>query len=225
MFDTIFSSVLDGELTASGFFLCTLTSVAAGLCLALAHLYKNRSTKSFTVTVALLPVIVQVIIMLVNGNLGTGIAVAGAFSLVRFRSVPGSAKEILSIFMAMAVGLATGVGYIGIAIVFTVLLVLLSIAYSEIGLGGNKALCRELKIIIPESLGFTDAFDDVFERFTSSAHLKSVKTTNMGSLYKLTYSLTMKKDVNEKDLIDELRCRNGNLEIVCNYAPGTSEEL
>lgn len=225
MTNAIFSSVLNGQLTGTGFFLCTLTSVAAGLCLALAQLYKSRSTKSFTVTVALLPVIVQVIIMLVNGNLGTGIAVAGAFSLVRFRSVPGSAKEILSIFMAMAVGLATGVGYIGIAIIFTLLLVLLSLVYSEMGLGSGKALCREIKITVPENLGFTGAFDDIFCRFTDSVQLKTVKTTNMGSLYKLTYSVTLKKGTDEKELIDSLRCRNGNLEIVCNYAPSASEEL
>lgn len=225
MSNLIFSSVLNGELTAGGFILCTATSLASGLLLSLTHLYKNRSTKSFAVTVALLPLIVQVIIMLVNGNLGTGIAVAGAFSLVRFRSVPGSAREILSIFMAMAAGLATGVGHIGVAVILTLLLCGFTVLYSKINLGAASALNRELKITVPEALNYTSAFDDVIAEYTSEAKLKKVKTANMGSLYQLTYSLKLKNAECEKEFIDSLRCRNGNLEIVCNYAPTVSEEL
>ncbi len=225
MSDKIFASVLSGELSAYSFLLCTAVSVAMGLLLALAHCFKNNSSKSFTVTVALLPVIVQVIIMLVNGNLGTGIAVAGAFSLVRFRSVPGSAKEILSIFMAMAVGLATGVGYVGIAVILTIVLVLFNILYTQLNLGDCSACSRELKLTVPENINYTDAFDDLFEKYTVSHKLKRVKTTNMGSLYQLTYSIKLKNQKEERDLIDNLRCRNGNLEITCNYSPTVSEEL
>ena len=221
----LFTSVLGTELTAKSFLLCSITSIISGLILALTHIYKNRTTKSFAVTVALLPLIVQVIIMLVNGNLGTGIAVAGAFSLVRFRSVPGSAKEILSIFMAMAAGLSTGVGYVGVALIFTLLLALLTLFYNVINFGDTARLTREIKITVPESLTYTAAFDDLFEEYTLFNQLKRVKTTNMGSLYQLIYSVKLKDGSKEREFIDKLRCRNGNLEISFNYHPSITEEL
>lgn len=223
--DKIFSSVLGTDLTANSFLLCTAASLILGFLLSITHLFKNRTTKSFALTVALLPLIVQIIIMLVNGNLGTGIAVAGAFSLVRFRSVPGNAREILSIFMSMAVGLATGVGYIGVAIIFTVILVLMNVIYNALNFGDASKNCRELRITIPESLNYTEAFNDIFSEYTASNKLIRVKTTNMGSLYKLTYSLRLKNVNTEKEFIDKLRTRNGNLEICCNYSPTVNEEL
>jgi len=223
--DKIFASILGSNLTPKNFLICTATSLICGFLLSLAHLYKNRSTKSFTITIALLPLIVQIIIMLVNGNLGTGIAAAGAFSLVRFRSVPGSAKEILSIFMAMAVGLATGVGYIGVSIIFTAILVIMSLVYTSLNFGDNTKNSRELRITVPESLNFTNAFDDVFKEFTVSHQLKRVKTTNMGSLFQLTYSIKLKNSEKEMEFIDKLRCRNGNLEIQSSYHPTITEEL
>lgn len=225
MLDEIFVSILGSSLTAKSFLLCALTSIVLGFLLAITHLYKNCSTKSFALTVALLPLIVQVIIMLVNGNLGTGIAVAGAFSLVRFRSVPGNAREILSIFMSMAVGLATGVGYIGVATIFTLILILMNLLYSNLNLGENKNNKRELKIVTPESLNYTTAFEDLFNEYTSLYNLKRVKTTNMGSLYQLIYSVSLKDANKEKEFIDKLRTRNGNLEITCNYSPTVNEEL
>lgn len=225
MLDKIFSSVLSGNLTAVAFLTCTIVSLIGGFLLSLSHMYKNRSTKSFAVTIALLPLIVQVIIMLVNGNLGTGIAVAGAFSLVRFRSVPGSAREILSIFMAMAVGLATGVGYIGVAALLTLILILMSLLYNAFDFGDNAKSSREIRITIPETLNFTSAFDDLFKEYTSLHNLKKVKTTNMGSLYQLTYSVKLKDPQKEMEFIDKLRCRNGNLEIQSNYHPTVTEEL
>ena len=163
--------------------------------------------------------------MLVNGNLGTGIAVAGAFSLVRFRSVPGRAREILSIFMAMAVGLSTGVGYVGIAVIFTFILVACNLLYTKFNFGDTAKYNRELKITVPESLNYTEAFDTVFNDFTRDCRLKKVKTANMGSLYQLYYSVALKADANEREFLDALRCRNGNLEISLNYAPTVSEEL
>ena len=225
MINKLFSSVTGGQITAAGFLLCTAVSLIAGFIIALSHLYKNRSSKSYAITVALLPLIVQVVIMLVNGNLGTGIAVAGAFSLVRFRSVPGSAKEILSIFMSMAAGLATGVGYIGIAIVFSVIISAFNLLYTSVGFGDNTKTARELKITVPESLNFTNAVDDLFDESTGARQLKKVKTTNMGSLYQLTYSIKLKNPDSEMEFIDKLRCRNGNLEIQSNYNPTLTEEL
>ena len=225
MLDSIFSTVLTAGITPVSFAACTAVSLIAGLLLSLSHMYKNNSSKSFAVTIALLPVIVQVIIMLVNGNLGTGIAVAGAFSLVRFRSAPGSAREILSIFTAMAAGLATGVGYIGIAVIFVLLLCAVNLLYTSTRFGEQSRAERELKITVPEDLNYTDIFEDLFEKYTAFHRLKRVKTTNMGSLYQLTYTLRLKNPAEEKELIDSMRCRNGNLEIVCNYCATVSEEL
>ncbi|MBR2489532.1 MAG: DUF4956 domain-containing protein [Clostridia bacterium] len=223
--EKLFTPIIDSELTAVTFIICSLFSLFLGFLLALSQLYKGKSTKSFSITVALLPLIVQVVIMLVNGNLGTGIAVAGAFSLVRFRSVPGSAKEILSIFMAMAVGLATGVGHIGVATCLTILLVSAVFLYSFFNFGDTTKTYRELKITVPENLNYTDAFSEVFEEFTALNSLKQVKTTNMGSLYKLTYNIKLKDSSKEREFIDKLRVLNGNLEISCNYSPTVTEEL
>ncbi|MEE1239131.1 MAG: DUF4956 domain-containing protein [Acutalibacteraceae bacterium] len=225
MLNSAFSSIMTEGITPSSFAICTAVSLLCGLILSLSHSFKNPSTKSFAVTTALLPVIVEVVIMLVNGNLGTGIAVAGAFSLVRFRSAPGSAREILSIFTAMAAGLATGVGYVGIAIIFTLILSFANILYTLSGFGEGANTERELRITVPEDLNYTDMFEDLFKEHTSYHKLKSVKTTNMGSLYKLTYTLRLKNQENEKALIDAMRCRNGNLEIVSSYRMGVSEEL
>ncbi|MGN0493956.1 MAG: DUF4956 domain-containing protein [Acutalibacteraceae bacterium] len=224
MLNSVFSSVMTSGITPKAFAVCTAVSLLCGLILSLSHMFRNPSSKSFAVTTALLPVIVQVVIMLVNGNLGTGIAVAGAFSLVRFRSAPGSAREILSIFTAMAAGLATGVGYIGIAVIFTVILCLANIIYTATGFGEMVGFERELKITVPEDLNYTDMFEDLFKEHTSYHRLKSVKTSNMGSLYKLTYSLRLKNPQSEKELIDGMRCRNGNLEIVC-CCRAANEEL
>lgn len=225
MLNGIFSTILTSGITPLSFTVCTAISLISGFLLSLCHCHKNSSTKSFAVTVALLPVIVQVIIMLVNGNLGTGIAVAGAFSLVRFRSAPGSAKEILSVFTAMAAGLATGVGYIGITVIFVLIMCVFNILYTSTRFGEPSLTERELKITVPEDLNYTEIFDDIFEKYTASHFLKKVKTTNMGSLYQLTYTLKLKKTSEEKELIDSMRCRNGNLEIVCNYSPTVTEEL
>lgn len=225
MLNSVFSSIMTSGITPESFAICTAVSLLCGLILSLAHMFRNPSSKSFAVTIALLPVIVEVIIMLVNGNLGTGIAVAGAFSLVRFRSAPGSAREILSIFTAMAAGLATGVGYIGVAVIFTVVLSLANIIYTASGFGEGTNNERELKITVPEDLNYTDMFEDLFKEYTSYHRLKSVKTSNMGSLYRLTYNLRLKRSENEKALIDAMRCRNGNLEIVSSYRSGASEEL
>lgn len=228
MLNDIFSSVLPNT-TASTFALgpflaCTAVSLILGLVIAWAHAYRSSCNRGLVLTLALLPAMVQVVIMLVNGNLGTGVAVMGAFSLVRFRSVPGGAKEISSIFLAMAVGLATGTGYLAIAVLFTVLLCLVSLLLAATNFGKGQPGDRILRMTVPEGLDYEGAFDDLFEAYTQSWDLESVRTSNMGSLYRLSYRIVLKKDAKEKAFLDDLRCRNGNLEIACSKI-ATREEL
>jgi len=207
------NSILTGSLTIEIFLLCMACSVILGGIVAWAHSKCNNSSKGFVLTIALLPAIVQMVIILVNGNLGTGVAVMGAFSLVRFRSIPGNAKEITSIFMAMAIGLATGTGYLAVAGLFVVIIVGLNFIYNKTKFGEPKHIDKDLNITIPEGLDYTGIFDDLFEKYTTKSELVMVKTANMGSLYKLNYRIGLKNQVQEKAFIDELRCRNGNLEI------------
>ena len=183
--------------------------------IAAAYMRGTRYTKSFVITLAMLPAIICVIIMMVNGSVGTGIAVAGAFSLVRFRSVPGTAKEICSIFLAMGTGLITGMGYLGLAAVFSAVLSLALVVFSRMDLGARKNADRykSFRIMIPEDLDYSGIFDDLFSEYTSSCELVNVKTTNMGSMFRLTYDVVLRDPAREKELIDKLRCRNGNLEI------------
>lgn len=178
-------------------------------------------------TLAMLPAIVCVVIMMVNGNVGAGVAVAGAFSLVRFRSVPGSAKEIGAIFLAMGTGLVVGMGYIGYAFLIAVILGGMTVLYNQLDFGAGKGmtLYKTLHITIPEDLDYTEVFDDVLKKYTEACELVQVKTTNMGSLFRLTYHLKMKKENEEKHMIDELRCRNGNLEITVSRQENVIGEL
>ena len=225
MLDSILSSVTESAVTAGEFALCTGASLLLGAIIALIYMYRNTVSKDFAVTLALLPVIVQVIITLVNGNLGTGIAVAGAFSLVRFRSVPGSGKDIGSVFLAMAVGLATGTGYLAIAAILTGVVGLMTFLYSNTAFGESKIADKELIVTIPESLDFSGIFDDLFQEYTFHSELVRVKTSNLGSLYRLTYHVTLKDQEREKAFLDELRCRNGNLDIVCGRRSTMKTEL
>lgn len=202
------------------FLICSLVSLGLGLVIALAFAISNKAkqtkkSKGFLMTLALLPVIVQVVIMMVNGNIGTGVAVMGAFGLVRFRSVPGSAEDICAIFLAMAVGLATGTDQLAVAAMLAVGVGLIYIIYSFIPIGNSNKQLKQLTVTIPESLDYDGAFDDIFNTYTSSHELVSVKTTNMGSLFKLKYEVTFNSSSDEKKLIDEIRTRNGNLEIMC----------
>lgn len=191
-------------------------SLVCGLVVLFATSFRNNVTKSFAVTVLLLPAIVQTVIMMVNGNVGTGIAVAGAFSLVRFRSVPGKAREIASIFLSMTAGLACAAGYVALALLFTVIISAIMLIFSLIPVKREREY--ELRVTIPESLNFTDIFDDIFNEYTKSCRLTKTKTSNMGSLYKLTYILDLKDPSRSKEMIDALRTRNGNLEISLNIA-------
>ncbi len=219
MLDSLFQGMFDTDMTqvisVQDFLLCLICSLGIGLLLAFMYMYRTRYTKSFVVTLALLPAVVCVVIMMVNGNVGTGVAVAGAFSLVRFRSVPGTAKEIGILFLAMGAGLITGMGYLGYALLFSIIVSGVSMLYTHLDFGAKKrdALYKTLNITIPENLDYSDVFEPLLESYTSSYELVKVKTTNMGSLFRLTYNLTLQKENTEKELIDKLRCRNGNLEI------------
>lgn len=213
------------SLTISQILTCTLISLILGLGVAALYMYRNTYTKSFVITLALLPAMIQLVIMIVNGNLGTGVAVMGAFSLVRFRSVPGSAREISSIFLAMAVGLATGMGYLLVAAVFLAVIGLMSTLLNSLPIGEQSQQERDLKITIPENLDYCGIFDDLFREFTQKSELLRVKTTNMGSLYELNYRIVLNTPEVEKRFIDALRCRNGNLNIVCGRFVSGRDEL
>lgn len=214
LFQGIFDEVAP-SLAVSQFLLCVVVSLLIGIFYAFLYSFKNRSSQSFIITLALLPTIVCVVIMMVNGNVGAGVAVAGAFSLVRFRSVPGTAKEIGMLFLAMATGLILGMGYLGYAVLFAIILGLIFTILTQTGLGikSRPSSDKILRITIPEDLDYNDIFDDLLEKYTSKYEVLSVKTTNMGSMFKLTYNITLKDLSTEKEFIDALRCRNGNLEI------------
>ena len=219
MLNNLFTGLFDTSTTTTiavgDFLLCIVVSLFIGLFLALTYIYKSRYTKSFVVTLAILPAVVCVVIMMVNGNVGAGVAVAGAFSLVRFRSVPGTAREIGTIFLAMGAGLIAGMGYLGFAVLFALVLGLCMVLYTQLGFGNGKKQSpdKTLRITIPEDLNYSEVFTDLMEEYTKHYELVKVKTTNMGSLFKLTYNITLKDVSKEKEFIDALRCRNGNLEI------------
>ena len=176
-------------------------------------------------TLAVLPVIVQMVIMIVNGNLGTGVAVMGAFSLVRFRSLPGNAREISSVFLAMAVGLATGMGFIGIGVFMVAVVGVVTILLLMVPDMSGQLLRKELKVTIPENLDYTGIFDDIFQKYAKKADMIRVRTVNMGSLYELCYHVELKSQEVEKALLDESRCRNGNLTVVCGRLDSGNENL
>ena len=215
IFKGIFDTATTATISVTDFMLCLGVSLALGLIMAAAYIWRNQHTKSFVITLALLPAVVCVVIMMVNGNIGAGVAVAGAFSLVRFRSAPGSAKEIVTIFFAMGAGLIAGMGYLGFAALFTVIMCVMFLLYNFLtGSAKTEAVNRTIKITIPEDLDYTGAFDDIFTEYTKKNELVKVKTTNMGSMFRLTYNVTLRDAAKEKQMIDRIRERNGNLEIM-----------
>lgn len=213
MLESLFNPIYTTNFTFLSYIICTVVSLVLGLIIALSSGFKSRQSRSFLLSLFLLPAIVQTVIMLVNGSVGTGIAVMGAFSLVRFRSVPGSAKEIVSIFLAMATGLATAMGYVFLASLFVIIVCAVMMLSSFVKIKEKDDLVRELRITVPEDLNYAHSFDDLFETYTKSVKLVTVKTTNMGSLYKLVYKIQLNDEEHIQSFIDDLRCRNGNLEI------------
>ena len=216
MSELVLSSVLtDGSLTLGRFFLLMVVALILGVGIALTYSFRTEHTKSFVVTLALLPPMVAMVILMVSGSLGAGVAVAGTFSLVRFRSAPGSAREIAAVFLSMAAGLACGMGYPWMGLVFALVVCAAYLLLTLTGFGEPRSdsLRRTLMITVPEDLEYGGVFSDIFEEYTSSARMTRVKTTNLGSLNRLTYDVTLKKPGAEKAFCDALRCRNGNLEI------------
>lgn len=227
IFKGLFDNGLTKTISVQEFLLCLGVCLLLGLIMAAAYMFRNEHTKSFLVTLALLPAVVCVVILMVNGNIGAGVAVAGAFSLVRFRSAPGSAKEIVTIFLAMGAGLIAGMGYLGFATLFTLIMSVMFIVYNLLTGGGvgADAVNKTVKITIPEDLDYTGAFDDIFNEYTKKCELVKVKTTNMGSMFRLTYNVTLRDKTKEKQMIDRIRERNGNLEIMVSKQENRLGEL
>ena len=229
MLNNLFSGLFDSSTTSvismGNFLICVGISLVLGIIMALSYTYKTRYTKSFLLTLAILPAVVCVVIMMVNGNIGTGVAVAGAFSLVRFRSAPGTAKEIGMIFLAMSAGLIAGMGYLAYAALFTVILCLVFILYNSISFGEERSSYKTMAVTIPEDLNYTEVFDDILKQYTKKYELKKVKTPNMGSMFRLTYDVALKDRKLEKEMIDAIRVRNGNLEISISNQEISNSEL
>lgn len=230
MLNSLFSGLFDSQTTSvisiGNFLLCVGLSLLLGIITALSYTFKTRYTKSFLLTLAILPAVVCVVIMMVNGNIGTGVAVAGAFSLVRFRSAPGTAKEIGMLFLAMSSGLIAGMGYLAYAVLFTVIMCLVCMLYSSLKIGEKRiSSYKTMAVTIPEDLNYTEIFDDILKQYASSYELKKVKTTNMGSMFKLTYDIELKDKKLEKEMIDAIRVRNGNLEISVSNQEVPNSEL
>lgn len=219
MLDSIFSNSVNIE----NVLICSVVSIVLGLIISFVYMKTSKGSKNFLITLAVLPILVQSIILMTSGSLGTSIAIVGTFSLVRFRSIPGTSKEILSVFFAMTVGLATGMGQLVYAALITIIVGIIIIVLSKSKFGTGKDSVKILKITLPENLDYTEIFDDIFEKFGVDARLDNVKTVNLGSLFELTYSITMKSKVNEKELIDELRSRNGNLKIILTHSLNVGE--
>ena len=210
LFNDVFTSTAVKPLTMMG---AIGVALVLGLVVAKVYQYKTVYSKSFVMSLALLPALIAVVIFLVNGSLGAGVAVMGAFSLIRFRSAPGGAKELVSIFLAMTIGIAIGMGYLVFSGAFTLIMSVAIILLETINFGQMKHSIRQLTIVIPESLDYESIFDDIFDKATSYLELASVKTSDMGSLFKLKYIIQLNGKMTEKELMDALRTRNGNLEI------------
>ena len=209
------NSILSAQITLPQFLICELTAMVLGFGTALVFLVRDRHTNAFSQSLALLPGVVTLVIMLVNGNIGAGLAVAGTFALVRFRSAPGSAKEITGLFISVAIGLACGMGYVGVAVIFFVLMSVYVLGLGAARFGEESEKHRHLKITVPENTDYESLFADLLEKYTAYHELNKVRTTNMGTLFELQYRVVLKDPRQIREMIDEIRCRNGNLNIVC----------
>ena len=216
MLHSIFTGI-GSSIELTSLLVCIGCSIFLGVIIAFTYRSTGKYSKNFLITLSMLPLLVEAVIVMVNGNLGTSVAILGAFSLVKFRSLPGTSKEILCVFFAMTVGLACGMGHIFYATIITFIGCGLILLFSRVNIFEMTGAVRELRILMPENLDYTDVFDDIFKKYTSKVELEKVKTTNMGSLFDLRYRVTMKSKANEKKFIDELRVRNGNLKIVLSH--------
>ena len=211
----MFNCVIPAAMTVSAFLICLLSALVLGVLTALVFSFRSEHSGNLPFALVLVPPIVTLVIMMVNGNIGAGLGVAGAFSLIRFRSAPGTARELSGLFTGTAIGLACGMGYVGIAALFFLVVAATVLALTLLHFGEKSRSYRHLRITIPENLDYDGLFDDIFDKYTTDHELHKVKTTNMGTLYELSYHIHIKDGDVSKDFIDELRCRNGNLNIVC----------
>lgn len=223
--DSILGSIFTGSLTLGQFLLAVGSSMVLGLIVTLVFMYRNTYTKSFITALVLIPAIETVVIMLVNDNLGVGLSVAGSFALIRFRSVKGNAKELVAVFLAMTIGIICGTGFVTVAAIFTLLLSIVMLLITLTGFGKVSDNERYLKITIPESLNYDEVFADILDKYTVSYEIDAIKTLTLGSLFRIDYKITMKDPNQTKKMIDELRTRNGNLEIMCGRPATNREEL
>ena len=223
MFNTIFDTTATGldiktALIAAG------AALLIGLMLAITHMKISQTSKGFLVTLATLPLLVMAVMIMINGNLGTSIAILGAFSLIRFRSLQGRAKDLLAIFFAMMIGLACGMGHILFGTVITVIAIIAILLFTYTHFLEPDRHERVLKVVIPEDLDYEEVFTDIFKKYTSNHRLVKMKTMNMGSLYKLTYDIKLKHGIKEKEFLDEIRVKNCNLKVLLSE-PCCEEEV
>ena len=213
MLNSIFGSSTSSSIGITEVLISMIVAIILGFIIALVHKKTSKYSKNFLITISLLPILVESVMLMVNGNLGTSVAIMGAFSLVRFRSIPGTSKEILIVFFAMAVGLSCGMGQIWFAIILTLIGSLMLIILSKVNIFDKSKDEKTLKILIPENLEYDTVFEDIFNECTNKVVLEKTKTTNMGSMFELSYKVKIKSGISEKEFIDKLRTRNGNLKI------------
>ncbi len=228
MFETVLTTTAEGILTSDSLIKCLICAILMGFIISLTYIFSDRDKKyspNFAFTLVILPVIVAMVILLIGSDIAKAISLGGVFTLVRFRSVPGDSKDITNVFFTMAVGLAIGMGYINVAVTFTIVICIVYFILVRFGYGVRRTVVKELKISIPENLDYDGIFDDLFKEYTNKSTLQRVRTTNLGTLYELTYYVEMKKDVNEKQFIDSMRCRNGNLTISLGQLPAKLDVL
>ncbi len=224
-----FIETTGGFTSVSGTMLCIGAAILIGIFISAVYLLSGKRSRSMALTLAILPVLVHLVIVMVNGNIGAGVAVMGAFNLVRFRSIPGKSIDISYIFFAMAAGLTVGMGYIYFAFAFTGIVGVLLFAgeklVNRLAPNAGKSAEKQLKVTLPEDMDYSSCFDDIFEKYTASCELERVKTTNMGMLFELIYRIRLKSGASEKQMLDEIRTRNGNLQIICGKLPAEMEML
>lgn len=225
MIESIFNSALiSSELTLVNALLTILISIALGAIISFTYMKTQPMyNQSFTLTMIVLPAIIAIIILLIGSNIARAFSLAGAFSIIRFRSAPGDPKDIAFVLFTMAAGLACGVGSFGYAVLFTIALCLLMFFLKAIKFGAKKSAQKLLKVTIPENLGYEEAFDEIFKTFKIDYELRKVRTTELGSLYELVYLVTIDHLTNQKEFLDAVRCRNGNLDITLTMSPTVSE--
>lgn len=227
MFESLFTATeADTAISVTSALLTIVTSFILGGIISITYMKtsgKKGHSQNFALTLVMTPMVVAIIILLIGSNLARAFSLAGAFSIIKFRSAPGDPKDIAYVLFTMAAGLSCGAGYYQYAILFTVILCLLMFILNKVNFGVGKTALKQLKITIPEDLNYEGAFDEVFDKFTTGYELKKVKTTDLGSLYELVYTVTMDNRTSQKEFMDAIRCRNGNLDITLSLCPETSE--